>query len=453
MRKSFKSLTFSWKKRSAGRNSSGRITVFHRGGGSKQNQRRIDFQRFMIHKGQVVRMEYDPCRTTWIALVRWSLPATYSDIDSFNTKQHRSVAEVGWKSEVRLPSSAVAEAGDNGEASEVAFERSSFRSVAEEARFPFEQSSRAVQSTSPFFEPKVSISEIRSSCFSYIPAWHGVKVGNIVNNYNALKKNIQKNNSLLHEVSPFWERAKRARNCETSPFASERHSARSTRVVPGSGTNDRYLASPLPGFHHFFPPFSELPFLPAAPLQIFNKPPSTQIHVEKSVPTAIRAVGESDEKSFHEESFVARMSRNVAGNSLFLCNIPIGTRVHNVELTPKKGAQICRAAGTFAELIEKMQDKCLVRFPSGKEQYLHPECRATIGILSNSEHQLKKLYKAGQNRWYGKRPTVRGVAMNPIDHPHGGGEGRTKGGRPSVSPWGKPSKGGFKTALRKQKMR
>lgn len=148
------------------------------------------------------------------------------------------------------------------------------------------------------------------------------------------------------------------------------------------------------------------------------------------------------------------------GNCIPLCNIPIGTFIHNIELHPGQGGKLVRAAGTFAQLVQKLPSllpapssrlRCIVRLPSGLSKPFDSRCRATIGIVSNPAHSTRKLTKAGQRRWLGKRPIVRGVAMNPIDHPHGGGEGRTKGGRPSVSPWGKPTKGGFKTVIRKHK--
>ncbi len=133
-----------------------------------------------------------------------------------------------------------------------------------------------------------------------------------------------------------------------------------------------------------------------------------------------------------------------AGNSLMLKDIPVGTVIHNVELRPGKGAQLARSAGTYSQLLSKEGEYCHVRLPSGEIRLVKAECKATIGQISNPEHENIKLGKAGRVRWKGVRPTVRGVAMNPIDHPHGGGEGRTSGGRHPVSPWGTPTKG-YKT--------
>ena len=129
------------------------------------------------------------------------------------------------------------------------------------------------------------------------------------------------------------------------------------------------------------------------------------------------------------------------GNALPLQNIPVGTIVHNVEMKKGKGGQIARAAGNYAQLIGKDQGYAQLRLNSGELRLVRAECMATIGAVSNPDQQNVKMGKAGRSRWLGKRPSVRGVAMNPIDHPHGGGEGKTSGGRHPVTPWGKPTKG------------
>jgi large subunit ribosomal protein L2 len=137
------------------------------------------------------------------------------------------------------------------------------------------------------------------------------------------------------------------------------------------------------------------------------------------------------------------------GNALRLSAIPLGTFVHNVELKIGRGGQICRSAGCFAQVMAKEGKYVLLRLPSGELRNVLSECRATIGQVGNLEHENEMLGKAGRARWLGFRPYVRGTAMNPIDHPHGGGEGRTKGGRHPVTPWGKPTKG-YKTRSRKK---
>jgi len=133
-----------------------------------------------------------------------------------------------------------------------------------------------------------------------------------------------------------------------------------------------------------------------------------------------------------------------SGNTLPLKDMPVGTVIHNIELRPGKGGQMVRSAGAFAQLLAKEIKYCHVRLPSGEIRLVKSECRATIGQVSNQEHENISIGKAGRKRWLGVRPTVRGVAMNPVDHPMGGGEGRTSGGRHPVTPWGKPTKG-YKT--------
>tara|TARA_Y100000590_G_scaffold461030_1_gene621699 strand:+ start:2139 stop:2966 length:828 start_codon:yes stop_codon:yes gene_type:complete len=132
------------------------------------------------------------------------------------------------------------------------------------------------------------------------------------------------------------------------------------------------------------------------------------------------------------------------GNSMKLANIPLGTNVHCVEMKPGKGAQIARSAGSSARVVAKEGIYTTLRLQSGEMRKILSECMATIGVVSNQENNLNSLGKAGAKRWRGIRPTVRGVAMNPVDHPHGGGEGRTSGGRHPSTPWGKPTKG-YKT--------
>lgn len=136
------------------------------------------------------------------------------------------------------------------------------------------------------------------------------------------------------------------------------------------------------------------------------------------------------------------------GNCMPMRNIPIGTQIHCVELKPGKGAQIARSAGATVQLVAKDGSYATLRLRSGEMRKIHTGCKAVIGEVGNAEHNLISLGKAGASRWRGIRPTVRGVAMNPVDHPHGGGEGRTSGGRHPVSPWGQPTKG-FKTRTNK----
>ncbi len=130
------------------------------------------------------------------------------------------------------------------------------------------------------------------------------------------------------------------------------------------------------------------------------------------------------------------------GNALKLSNIPLGTLVHNIELVAEKGGQLARGAGTYAQLVAKEGVYAQLKLPSGEVRIVRQECRATIGQVGNTDHENISIGKAGRSRWMGRRPHVRGVAMNPVDHPMGGGEGRSSGGRHPCSPWGKPAKGG-----------
>ena len=129
------------------------------------------------------------------------------------------------------------------------------------------------------------------------------------------------------------------------------------------------------------------------------------------------------------------------GNSMPLERMPVGTIVHNVEMKPRKGGQIARSAGTYVQLVGRDRGMVIVRLNSGEQRYLRGDCMGTVGAVSNPDNSNQNLAKAGRNRWLGRRPLTRGVAKNPVDHPHGGGEGRTSGGRHPVTPWGKPTKG------------
>jgi large subunit ribosomal protein L2 len=142
----------------------------------------------------------------------------------------------------------------------------------------------------------------------------------------------------------------------------------------------------------------------------------------------------------------------LVGNALPLRNIPLGTMIHNIELKQGKGGQLARSAGSSAQLVAKEAGYAQIKIPSGETRMVHLDCYATIGQVGNLDHENISIGKAGRSRWLGKRPTVRGVAMNPIDHPHGGGEGKTSGGRHPVSPWGLPTKG-YKTRNNKRTQR
>ena len=142
-----------------------------------------------------------------------------------------------------------------------------------------------------------------------------------------------------------------------------------------------------------------------------------------------------------DQVIAARKTDVKPGNAMELGQMPVGTIVHNVEMKPGKGGQIARAAGTYVQVVGRDRGMVIVRLNSGEQRYIPSNCMATVGAVSNPDNQNQNLGKAGRNRWLGKRPLTRGVAKNPVDHPHGGGEGRTSGGRHPVTPWGKPTKG------------
>ncbi|KAL8262672.1 hypothetical protein R6Q59_024021 [Mikania micrantha] len=165
----------------------------------------------------------------------------------------------------------------------------------------------------------------------------------------------------------------------------------------------------------------------------------------------------SSSSSAYNPMFSPDISSQV-GSCMPISMMRIGTIIHNIEMNPGQGGKLVRAAGTYATILKdpSASKLCLIRLPSKVEKLIDSQCRATIGVVSNPEHKTKKLRKAGHSRWLGRRPVVRGVAMNPVDHPHGGGEGKSKSsgsrGRQSVTPWGKPTKGGYKTGpLRRRK--
>ena len=142
------------------------------------------------------------------------------------------------------------------------------------------------------------------------------------------------------------------------------------------------------------------------------------------------------------DTIVASKAADVKpGNAMPLAAMPVGTIVHNIELKPGAGGQIARSAGTYAQYVGREQGYAILRLNSGEQRLVHQNCFATVGAVSNPDHANENIGKAGRNRWKGRMPSVRGVAMNPVDHPHGGGEGRTSGGRHPVTPWGKPTKG------------
>nr|UQV94670.1 ribosomal protein L subunit 2 [Haplopteris ensiformis]UQV94692.1 ribosomal protein L subunit 2 [Haplopteris ensiformis]UQV94706.1 ribosomal protein L subunit 2 [Haplopteris ensiformis]UQV94725.1 ribosomal protein L subunit 2 [Haplopteris ensiformis] len=352
-------------KRSAGRNSSGRITVFHRGGGSKRLQRRIDWKRSVSSLGIVERIEYDPNRSSRIALVRWIEGVPHSGKGKALSKA-KARAPRRWRTHSVIWA----------------------QKIKRKALESFWQNEKKI------LEPKHSLEgrpeaddrlkdracKVDRTPFTYILASHQLEAGRMVMNYD-------------------WSKPSTSFNT-----ANEGRKWLEEKLLWGSRQSGSWLR---PGGDYADP--------------------------------------------YSDRKYVLDSYFQMVGNCIPLAHIARGAWVHNIEWKPGQGAGLTRAAGVRAKIIEKENTQCIVRLPSGVHKPIDLQCRATIGMVSNPNHGIRRLSKAGQSRWLGRRPIVRGVAMNPVDHPHGGGEGRTKGGRPSVSPWGKPTKCGFRAIVRKRR--
>lgn len=323
--KPFKKLSYG-KTQNAGRNYSGQITVYHRGGGAKRLLRRIDLLRNFFPSGIVERIEYDPNRSSRIALIRWN---------------------------------------------------------------HFLDSQGGLGNASDFSAPVLENNKKRSF-FSYIIACNNLKSGDVIWNLH------------LHDT-----------NDDFSNLGPD-----SALMVNKNPINDKEATS-----------YFETKNIDRKinELSKINRIENKLTEIKTKTPNFFRDI-----------NVYQRI-----GNNCILEKLPLGSIIHNIELSPGKGGQLVRAAGTFGQLVQKFANgkQCMIRLPSGGKLLLDSKNRATLGVVSNENHNTRKLKKAGQSRWLGRLPVVRGVAMNPVDHPHGGGEGRTKGGRPSVSPWGKPTKG------------
>nr|QIA60016.1 ribosomal protein L2 [Porella plumosa] len=504
--KALKQLTFHLKRSSAGRNSSGRITVFHRGGGSKRLQRKIDFKRSTSSIGIVERIEYDPNRSSWIALVRWiegvlrpgkhparansrreknmfffgllfsfsSLPRQARGIKYEKTRPSGpcgQILESSWVLRTRdlrakkvalrplglgLPSVAVAGAKPaffafRGRPSSLTERLLALR---EENTFSRSEGQRwRTHSGAPRIKSLV------------LPWSQGPKTGNglTISAHDTGKKDRRPEMAgrFPHTILGRRTRDPRERHAVLDPsFYKPEHAPRALRAVGPSGSG-RVLRTSEP-FTYILA--SENLEAGKTVMNFHWSKPSTPLNdhqpSQKNDPSGLRVETARDSQAWlhgdyasSENKYILDSYYQMVGNCIPLARIPIGTWVHNIERNPGQGAKLTRAAGTFAQIIKKVENtpQCIVRLPSGVDKLIDSRCRATIGIVSNLNHGRHKLNKAGQSRWLGRRPIVRGVAMNPVDHPHGGGEGRTKGGRPSVSPWGKPTKGGFKTVVRKRR--
>ncbi len=499
-----KQLTFHLKRSSAGRNSSGRITVFHRGGGSKRLQRKIDFKRSTSSMGIVERIEYDPNRSSWIALVRWiegvlrpgKHPARansrkekniffFGPLFSFSSlpRQARGIKygkarpgggqilESSWVLRPRdlgakkvalrplgvgLPSVAVAGAKPAFFAS-----RGPSHLTGRERLSAFGEGNTFSRSGGQGWRTHSGAPRIKSLV---LPWSQGRKAGNglTIHDTGGKDRRPEMAGGVPHTILGRGTRDPRDRHVVLDPsFYKPEHAPLAPRAVGPSGSG-RVLRTSEPFTYilasekleagktvmnlHWSKLSTPLNYHQSS--QKANEPSGLGVETARDSQAWLHGDYASSENKYILDSYY-----QMVGNCIPLAKIPIGTWVHNIEGNPGQGAKLTRAAGTFAQIIKKVGNtpQCIVRLPSGVDKLIDSRCRATIGIVSNLNHGRHKLNKAGQSRWLGRRPIVRGVAMNPVDHPHGGGEGRTKGGRPSVSPWGKPTKGGFKTVVRKRR--
>jgi ribosomal protein L2 len=472
-------------KNSAGRNASGSITVFHRGGGSKRLLRRIDFRRQIFGSGLVETLEYDPHRSSRIALVRWSgFTHCPPGATSSNSAHVLDDTEPDYLQKWPLP-------GEPGVTTPSWYEEA-LGSFATKDHIALQSTPVVYHNQRRWSLYKRLYGVQQRSFFSYIIAGEKLLLGDEVMNVHlggekAIKHSGHSRKPPEFHIAPQNERPFSAEQRPGSLYASLpgfTKGLRTKRWKPSLSAAFRFdTLAPLPkdepselyneaafqtayravfGLkvkpyepHHtanptlrgVAPPWWTTAYAAYGSLgqkAVFLRPRCCPSYTKEQASTVV--VPSSVPSKVHDTVFYQRV-----GNCGPLSHMPIGTSVHNIEWHPGQGAKGVRAGGTFAQLVQKWDSthKCVVRLPSGHEKQLDSRCRATIGIVSVSK-ETRKLRKAGQTRWLGRRPVVRGVAMNPVDHPHGGGEGRTKGGRPSVSPWGKPTKGGFKTVMRKR---
>lgn len=443
--------------KTGGRNSAGRITSFHRGGGAKRLQRLVDLKRNVPSTGIVERIEYDPNRSSSVALVRW--------IDGVNLIRRRKICEP-------QQSDGFSDCGKENSAYSTFNASQSFmfgslpgykstvnRSLGSQIKciakdYAFiggipkkawvKQGGFATASESPSSVldsvPRIVVAGAKPKYFTV-----GKMGEDIVGKNTTLSeiqkwktKNIDRKNAIpwtsitLSEKKPNLDQSSTMLPTQILSYAlSKNKNVYSRTVLPKVPVSNNGLKDCVP-----------VSYIVASDKLEAG---STVMNCDWSKPTR---AGNDNADGLRDVVYERLDINSQVGNCIQMKDIRMGTFVHNIEIRPGQGAKLVRAAGTCAKIVKHQDSKCLIRLPSGVEKLLDADCRATVGVVSNPDHGMQKLRKAGQKRWLGRRPVVRGVAMNPIDHPHGGGEGRTSGGRPSVTPWGKPTKSGYKTVLK-----
>nr|QKO27828.1 ribosomal protein L2 [Stemona tuberosa] len=471
--------------KSAGRNSSGRITVFHRGGGSKRLQRRIDLKRSRSSIGIVERIEYDPNRSSRIALVRWIEGVQLRRQRKCNTIEEfappRKILESTTATIRGLFSfSSLSSPKTKGETASLSFDSSfGFPRIAVAGAKPAFLAPRMREKVRG--KKTFSLCEVRkwrTHCWAHrikrkaALSWQSLRQQETLGLVGAAEHNKSKpkGSLLLSQVlayalcsgRPSYQNASRSFYKALLPVEASRFGSLPAKPI-GEGTKDgvckvdRAPVTYILASHQLEAGKMVMNCDWSKPSKSgFLRPAQnahTYLRLQDLVPTANkgRVEGGSQLAASWPRPPAYRYEildlNSQVGNCIPLADIRMGTWVHDIECNPGQGAKLARAAGTYAKIIKEPASQCLVRLPSGVEKLIDSRCRATIGIVSNPNHGARKLRKAGQSRWLGRRPIVRGVAMNPVDHPHGGGEGRTKGGRPSVSPWGKPTKAGFRAVV------
>ncbi|KAL7174753.1 hypothetical protein ACSBR1_043931 (mitochondrion) [Camellia fascicularis] len=447
--------------KSAGRNSSGRITVFHRGGGSKRLQRRIDLKRSTSSMGIVERIEYDPNRSSRIAPVRW-----IEGVQLGRQRKCNTIEEFAPPRKILEPTTTTIRGP---------FSFSSLPGKVDQRKSFRRQETLGLVGAAEHNESKPKTDQ---GSLPAKPIGEGPKDGTCkVDRAPVLtSKHLIGERGNAHEAPA--EREGLPGRMPMGAGFFEKARADSETWDLGLATNEGKLEELSPPAAYVVVGLIKL--AKERGLQVLRKSRTRQLTYGSGAEPQHRGLGQhlynsqssigsgQDAKKGRVEGgsqLAASWPRPPAyryeildlnsqiGNCIPLADIRIGTWVHDIECHPGQGAKLARAAGTFAKIMKEPASPTLslrlVRLPSGVEKVIDSRCRATIGIVSNPNHGARKFRKAGQSRWLGRRPIVRGVAMNPVDHPHGGGEGRTKGGRPSASPWGKPTKAGFRAGVGK----
>nr|BCT43253.1 ribosomal protein L2 [Musa beccarii] len=492
-------------RKSAGRNSSGRITAFHRGGGSKRLLRKIDLKRSTESIGIVERIEYDPNRSSRIALVRWGVKQQRLK-SSFNTIEEFAPPLQILESTMATIFCLYSCSSLPGKVSPIICSQGkcllTLNVVVGLPTFmpPLSKSqacagSKQTSAKDVFFSAlssPLAKGETQSLCFDSSFSIPRIAVAGAKRTFFAPRMRDQvlgKNTFSLCEILKWrtdcviWaHRIKRKGALSWHSFRQQErlglveaaeHNESNPKTDQGSlpakpigeGMKDRACkVDRAPVVNTYILASHQLEAGQTVMNCDWSKPsksflrPAQNAHTylrrfQDLVPTANsdRVSGSNELAASWPSPPVSRYRKgdlnSQVGNSIPLANLRMGTWIHDIECHPGQGAKLVRAAGTYAKIIKEPASLCLVQLPSGVSKLIDSRCRATIGIVSNPNHGARKLRKAGQSRWLGRRPIVRGVAMNPVDHPHGGGEGRTKGGRPSVSPWGKPTKAGFRAVV------